>query len=105
MKATTRSGGTNTNRHDGKIPYMAEITRKRINAITKSIATETVAASGMMNRGLDVFVTIGMFCTRLSDPSITPRDTKIQTVSPLRAKTGYGIPGMFTFARWLNAKV
>ena len=54
----------------------------------KSTKTETTAASGISIRGLDVLVTIGMFDTRLSEPSDTPRETKIQSVSPESAKSG-----------------
>ena len=58
-----------------------------------------------MIRGADVFVMIAMLATRLSDPVSVARETKIQRVRPERANTGYGIPGIVTFARCENANV
>ena len=56
-----------TKRHVGIEAVGGRDDRKRQSATRKSTNTETTAASGMRIRGHDVFVTSGMFVTRLSD--------------------------------------
>ena len=41
----------------------------------------------------------------LSEPVSTARETKIHSVRPASANTGYGMPGIVTFARCENANV
>ena len=77
------------------------MTRKSTNETRKSTNTETFAASGMRIRGADVFVTIAMFVTRLSEPvSVAARDEDPERQAGRARTPGTGCPGIVTFARW-----